>query len=76
MVYFTLAKVFASDLTGEKRMRYLRQVCAAAMLTCALAFSAYAGNIPCPGITSQPTAAGDIPCPAITDVLLIMLGLI
>jgi hypothetical protein len=71
-----LAKVFASDLTGEKRMRYLRQVCAVAMLVCALAFSAYAGNIECPGVTSQPTAAGEIPYPGITDVILVMLGLI
>jgi hypothetical protein len=78
MFYSQLAKVFASDVIGEKRMRYLHEVCAAAILTCALAFSAYAGDIPCPGVTvsSQPMATGNIECPGITDVLLIMLEII
>jgi len=40
-------------------MRYLRKFCAATMLVCAFAFSTYADNIPCPGITasSQETVA-------------------
>lgn len=58
-------------------MRYLRQFCTVTMLVCALAFSAYAGNIPCPGITdSQPQAAGDMPTGGITEMILIMLALI
>lgn len=35
-------------------MSYLRRFCAVAMLVCALAVSAYAGDIPCPGVTSDP----------------------
>lgn len=58
-------------------MRYLRQFCAVAMLVCALAFSAYAGDIECDGhvLSPQPSIAGDIPY-NVTDVLLVMLGLI
>lgn len=47
-------------------MRYLRQLCATAVLICAFAFSAYAGNIECMGIASQSpetvTADGHIDC--------------
>jgi hypothetical protein len=46
------AKGFANDSQGDKRMRYLRLFCAAMLLTCALAFSAYAGNIECDGKTT------------------------
>ncbi|HEX8142212.1 MAG TPA: hypothetical protein VF553_06415 [Pyrinomonadaceae bacterium] len=57
-------------------MRYLRQFCAVTMLVCAFAFSAYAGNIECPGVTeSQPQAAGDMPN-GITEMILLMLALI
>ena len=58
-------------------MRYLRQFCAVAMLVCALAVSAYAGNIECDILATspQPTAAGEIPY-GITDVLLVMLAII
>jgi hypothetical protein len=57
-------------------MRHLRQFCAVAMLVCALAFSAYAGNIECPGVTSQPTVAGEIQNGITGTVILIMLSLI
>jgi hypothetical protein len=46
-------------------MRYLRLFCATVTLICALAFSAYAGEIECDGITIQPshsTVMGDIEC--------------
>jgi hypothetical protein len=47
------------------------------MLVCALAFSAYADDIECPGapVSSQPTASSWMPN-GITDVLLIMLEVI
>jgi hypothetical protein len=57
-------------------MRHLRKFCAAVVLTCAFALSIHAGEVSCPGVTSQPTVAGEIPYPGITDVLLIMLALI
>jgi hypothetical protein len=58
-------------------MRYLRQFCAATMLVCVLAFSAYAGDIECDGhaLSPQPTVAGDIQY-GITDALLLMLALV
>ncbi|HEY6189589.1 MAG TPA: hypothetical protein VIW80_18190 [Pyrinomonadaceae bacterium] len=40
-------------------MRYLRQFCAVSMLVCALAFSAYAGDIECPGITASSSSVGN-----------------
>jgi hypothetical protein len=61
-------------------MKYLRNFCAVAALTLSFTLSAYAGHIPCPGITEEPpseevTAAGETPN-NIMDVLLIMLSLI
>jgi len=46
-------------------MKYLGKFCAAVILTLSFTLSAYAGHIPCPGITNeQPseevTAAGEI----------------
>jgi hypothetical protein len=35
-------------------MSHLRRFCAVFTLVCAFSFSAYAGNIPCPGVTSEP----------------------
>lgn len=58
-------------------MKHLRQLCLIAALLFTFTFSAYAGEIECPGMpaTSQPTVAGDIQC-GITDVLLVILALI
>jgi hypothetical protein len=55
-------------------MRYLRQFCAVTMLVCAFAFSAYAGNIECPGVTSpQPEATtGEMPNDLMTTLWLIL----
>lgn len=42
-------------------MRILSRFCAVVALVCAFAFSAYAGDIPCPAVTSEPPqVAGDI----------------
>ena len=60
-------------------MRYLRLFCATAALVCALAFSAYAGNIECPAITQPPpqeTTDGNIECPAIQATLTIIQGVL
>jgi hypothetical protein len=43
------------------------------ILTLVLAVAAFAGEIDCPGITSQPTAAGYIPN-GITDTMLLLLA--
>jgi hypothetical protein len=57
-------------------MKHLGQLCLVATLIFTLTFSAYAGEIECPGIpVAQPQAAGEIEC-GLTDVLLIMLALI
>lgn len=55
-------------------MRHLRQFCAVATLVCAFSFSAYAGDIPCPAVTSTPpqqttaTTEGDMNFP-ITEII-------
>jgi hypothetical protein len=54
-------------------MRYLRQFCAATMLICAFAFSAYAGNIECDVLTPAPQAAGYMPS-GITDALILLIA--
>jgi hypothetical protein len=66
---FFVAKVFASDSKGDKRMNNLRQFCATAVLVFAMAFSAYAGNIECGGVVNPPpppsptaTTTGEIEC--------------
>lgn len=57
-------------------MKHLRQICLVATLVFTFTFSAYAGEIECPGITdSQPQAAGEMQY-GITDALLIMLALV
>ena len=52
-------------------MRYLRRFCAVVMLLCAFSFSAYAGNIPCDGVTSTPppTTEGDMHYPVIQIIV-------
>jgi hypothetical protein len=64
-----VAKVFASNLEGDMKMRYLRLSFAITMLVCAFAFPTYAGGIECDVITPQPpqptataTATGNIEC--------------
>ena len=58
-------------------MRYLRQFCAVTMLVCAFAFSAYAGDIECPAVTSTtPQAAGEMPTVGITETILLILALV
>jgi hypothetical protein len=60
--YFRDAKVFASDSKGDKVMRCLRRFCAIVMLASLLAVPAFAGDIECPAVTSQPPqVAGDMP---------------
>ncbi|HVG33924.1 MAG TPA: hypothetical protein VM911_12625 [Pyrinomonadaceae bacterium] len=54
-------------------MRYLRQFCAVTMLVCALAFSAYAGNIECPAVTSTPPQATGEMQYGITDTLILLI---
>ncbi len=52
-------------------MKQLKQLCAAVLLTLALALSAFAGDIEFPGVTSspsQPSASGDISTPATTSI--------
>jgi hypothetical protein len=57
-------------------MKSLRQLCAAALLTFAVTFAAYAGEIEC-GVASTPPPSVEGYMPSgITDVLLIMLALI
>jgi hypothetical protein len=57
-------------LSWRKRMKNLRQLCAAVLLTLAFALSAYAddGHVPC-GLTSpaSPEAKGIVDCPTLTD---------
>lgn len=49
-------------------MKYLSRLCALVILTLSLTLSAYAGHIPCPGITDEPppppqeAVTGDISC--------------
>lgn len=54
-------------------MKRIRQLCMGTILTLVLAVAAFAGEIDCPGITSQPTAAGYIPN-GITDTMLLLLA--
>jgi hypothetical protein len=62
-------------------MRHLRRFCAVFTLLCAFSFSAYAGNIECPGVTSEPpppeattsqTQSDAVSDSTITEVLLIL----
>lgn len=58
-------------------MKHLRKICAAVVLTCALALSAHAGEISCPGVTAPPpdsmaTIKGEIDC-GITKAALIII---
>ena len=39
-------------------MRHLRRFCAVFTLLCAFSFSAYAGDIPCPAVISEPPPEG------------------
>jgi hypothetical protein len=51
-------------------MKQLKQLCAAVLLTLALALSAFAGNMEYPGVTSQstqPSATGNMDTPAVTS---------
>jgi hypothetical protein len=43
-------------------MKRIRQLCAGTVLMLVFAVAAFAGDIDCPGITSQPTATGEIEC--------------
>ena len=43
-------------------MKRIQQLCAGTILMLVLAVAAFAGDIDCPGITSQPTTAGEIEC--------------
>lgn len=62
-------------------MKTLRQLCAALVLTLAVAVSALAddGHVSCPGIASPPPAStaetedGHIPCPGVAQALLLTL---
>jgi hypothetical protein len=71
-------------------MKYLSRLCAGVILALSLTLSAYAGHIPCPGITDEPptttqatateeTAVGEMQNGAestdpVTEFLLSMLG--
>jgi hypothetical protein len=56
-------------------MKHLRQICLVATLVFTFTFSAYAGEIECPGVTSSiPPAESNLANMA--DALLIMLSLI
>jgi hypothetical protein len=60
-------------------MRCLRQLCATITLICALAFSAYAGDIECPAVTSVPpqsTVAGEMQNGITDSLLLLILALV
>jgi hypothetical protein len=78
---FVLAKKFASIIQGAKRMRYLRQLCLIAGVTFALTFSAIAGEIECPGITTPPpqptiTSSGAIECPGLQLAVSVIQGVL
>ncbi len=67
-------------------MKHLGRFCAGIVLALSLTLSAYAGHIPCPGITDEPqasegTVSGDMPngvesTDAVTELLLYILSLI
>jgi hypothetical protein len=53
-------------------MKHLAQLCAAAVLTLTLAFAAFAGDAPCPGVVTPPpptsTSAGGVDCLGLTEI--------
>ena len=67
-------------------MKYLGRFCAGIILALSLTLSAYAGHIPCPGVTDEPQASGemvtgDMPngvesTDAVTELMLSLLNLL
>lgn len=57
-------------------MKNLRQLCAGLILTLALTTAAYAGQMDCPGITSQPQATGEIECPGLQLTVIALQGVL
>lgn len=53
-------------------MKKPRQLCAGTILALVFAVAAVAGEIDCPGITSQPAATSDIDCPGLQIVVTIL----
>jgi hypothetical protein len=54
-------------------MKHLAQLCAATVLTLTLAFAAFAGDAPCPGVVAPPppptsTSAGGVDCLGLTEL--------
>jgi hypothetical protein len=62
-------------------MKRLGRFCAGVILALSLTLPAYAGHIPCPGVTDEPqtteaTAAGDISCGLTDDLANLLLSLL
>jgi hypothetical protein len=66
-------------------MKHLGRFCAGVILALSLTLPAYAGHIPCPGVTDEPqtseatseaTATGDISCGLTDDLANLLLSLL
>jgi hypothetical protein len=76
-----LQKFLQGISKGAKPMKYIGKFCAVVVLTLSFTLPAYAGHIPCPGITDEPpseeiTAAGEMQNGITETVILIMLALV
>jgi hypothetical protein len=55
-------------------MKKLRQLCAGTVLMLVFAVAVFAGDIDCPGITSQPATTGEIECPGLQLAVIFLQG--